>query len=131
MQTSPLLPVLDATPIPGPRRTDGRRHAPRSIGEALLWAAERWGRKEDAVPRTTTELIDATADLVSRVIRDDRRTFDALREEALKLQAEIGEQMEEFGKANGPRVVNPATRADYVLDLILNHATLLGTGVRS
>ena len=62
--TSPLLPVFTEAPtFAGPHRTDGRRHAHRSLGEALSWAAERRGRpEEDAVPRTrsTTELTNAT-----------------------------------------------------------------------
>lgn len=46
--TSPLLAAYpEAHTFAGPRRTDGRRHHARSIGEALLEAAERWGRPEE------------------------------------------------------------------------------------
>jgi putative DNA primase/helicase len=44
--TSPHRPALAAHPTPGPFETDGRRHGSRSIGAALLRAADARGREE-------------------------------------------------------------------------------------
>jgi hypothetical protein len=56
MQSLPL-PVLDASPIPGPFQTDGRRHGPRSLAEALAREAARRGHEEDAMGKTAREAL--------------------------------------------------------------------------
>lgn len=124
--TSPLLAYPDARLFAGPHRTDGRRHAHRSLGEALLWAAERGRHEEDAVPRTHIELTNATIDLMARLLRAAGRDVSDLRDEGVALLEEIETQMAVFGRSNGPSVGDPVTRAWYLLRESLKHATLLG-----
>jgi hypothetical protein len=116
------------------RLVDKAQNRNASISALVAEAAEAWLADEDrknSAPASDNadeaeRLIDQVIDLTTRLLRADRRDVSDLRQEGLVLLGRMNRHQGAFAKANGPTVADPATRAWYLLDLTLQHATLLG-----